>query len=64
MNMGLFGKSEPDETQEQIRGVDDARLQTISTEQLLCIALARFMESQGCDDDALIKELYRRGKTP
>jgi hypothetical protein len=50
------------ETSGDIRGVPDEKLARLSNEQLLCVGLARLMEAQGCADDALIKELYERGK--
>lgn len=58
--MGLFGTT--DKEAEEIRGVVDARLPSLEEHQLLFLALARLMESEGVEDGALIAELYRRGK--
>ena len=60
--MGLFTNS-PKESAE-IRGVPDERLSKLSNEQIICLALARLYEAEGVDDDALIDELYRRGRAP
>lgn len=46
---------------EEIRGIPDGHLPTLKDLPLIMVALARFMESEGCDDEVLIKELYRRG---
>lgn len=59
--MSIFGKSEPVETPEGLRGIPDAKLLTLTNEQLLCVALSIFMEAQGVWDEPLIKELRRRG---
>ena len=58
--MGLFSKNKNEA--EEIRGVKDANLPKLSNENLVMLALARLYEANGEDDDALIAELYRRGR--
>ena len=50
------------EEREKTRGLSDPELKRISDIRLIMLALARFMKSQGFEDEALIDELYRRGQ--
>lgn len=59
--MGWFFKSRKET--EEIRGVPDDKLKFVHTSNLWLIAMARLMESQGVDDQPLIDELYRRGRS-
>lgn len=48
---------------EEIRGVSDENLKFVHTSNLWLIAMARLMQAEGVDDQPLIDELYRRGRT-
>lgn len=58
--IGIFSK--PD-APEHIRGVPDESLKFISTQNLYLIAMARLIELQAVDDEPLIAELYKRGRS-
>lgn len=58
--IGIFSKSDPPE---KIRGVPDDKLKFISTQNLYLLAIARLMEAQGVQDEPLIAELYKRGRS-
>ena len=49
------------EVSEDIRGIPDNELPTLTNDQLICVALARLYEGEMLDDEVLIEELYRRG---
>lgn len=48
---------------EQIRGIPDGDLKRLDNIKLISVGLARLMETVGCEDEELIAELYRRGKS-
>ena len=50
------------EEQEKLRGLSDLDLKKVSDNRLIMLALARFMKSQGFEDEVLIGELHRRGQ--
>lgn len=53
----------PTETPSEIRGIADDNLKFIPTTNLIMVALARTMEAQGVEDEPLIQELYKRGRS-
>ena len=57
--MGLLFNSA--EESEEIRGIKDKDLPSLTDTQLILLALARLYEAEGIDDDILTEELYRRG---
>jgi hypothetical protein len=61
--LGFLPTVSSDREQEEIRQIKDDFLKLRSDQQILMIAMARFMESEGCDDQKLIDELYRRGRS-
>lgn len=59
--MGWLTNSEKES--EEIRGVPDAKLPFLDDGRLVMLTLARLLQAIGCDDAALIEELYRRGRS-
>lgn len=58
--MGLLTSSK--EKIEQLRGIRDVELPSLSDTRLLMLALAALAEAHGTDDVALVDELYRRAR--
>ena len=61
--MKWFAHNPKETTPEQIRGVPDEKLKFVSTSGLIVLAIARIMESEGVEDQPLIDELYKRGRS-
>jgi hypothetical protein len=63
--MGFF-KSNPEkdakEAEHLREGITNERLKFMTNEQIIMVALARFMNALGVADDPLITELFKRGR--